>query len=264
MRRLFLTAAVGSVALTFASPVLAASPIDGTWKIDTATAKLSKKPDVWSIKGGTYDCTSCTPPYKIAADGKAHPVAGRDYWDAAAISVVDAKTLSMTRYRAGAEVGTTKLTLSADGKMLTYISTSSDNAKGTPITNTSMSKRVGPAPAGAHAASGSWEAVNDGAQLADDSLIATMSMAGDIVTFSLPTGEHYTAKLGGPQVPFIGDKAGATVTVTASGTGFTETDYLKGAAIATYTYVPTGATTMTLKAVNLKAKTTDEFTLKKQ
>jgi hypothetical protein len=264
MRRFFLAAALGSAALSLASPVLAASPIDGTWKAEVSSAKLSTKPDVWSIKDGVYDCTSCTPPYKMAADGKTHAVAGRDYWDAAAIMVVDASTLSMTRYRAGTEVGTTKLTLSPDGQMLTYVGTSSDNAKGTPITNTSMSKRVGPAPAGAHAASGSWQAVNDGAQIADDNLIISMNMMGKVVKVTLGTGEHYTATIGGPKVPFVGDKAGAMVAVTAAGKGFVETDYVKGKAIGTYTYTPVDATTMTFKAVNLKANTTDEYTLKKQ
>jgi hypothetical protein len=264
MRRIIVAAAVGSVALAFAFPAFAASPIDGTWKAEVSSAKLSTKPDVWTIKDGVYSCTSCTPPYKIAADGKTQAVAGRDYWDAAAVMVIDANNVSMTRYRAGSEVGSTKVSLSSDGQMLTWVSTSSDNAKGTPITNTSMSKRVGAAPAGAHAASGSWQAVNEGAQIAEENLIATMSMTGKVVKFALATGEHYTATIGGPKVPFVGDKAGAMVAVTAAGKGFTETDYVKGKAIGTYTYVPVDAKTMTFKAVNLKSNTTDEYTLKKQ
>ena len=211
-----------------------------------------------------YDCTSCTPPYKIAADGKPHPVAGRDYWDAASVAVVDANTLQWARYRKGAQISSTRLTASADGSMLTWVSTSADNAAGKSTTSTSMSKRTGPAPAGSHATSGSWVGVNEGAQIADESLIATMSMAGDMVTLSFPTGESYTAKLGGPQVPFTGDKAGATVTVAKAGTGFVETDYVGGKAIGTYTYTPVDATTMTMKATNLKSGTTDEYTLKKQ
>lgn len=263
MRRFLLAAALGSTAF-IASPILAASPIDGTWKAEVSSAKLSTKPDVWSIKDGIYDCTSCTPPYKIAADGSMQPVAGREYWDAAAITVIDANTLSMTRYRAAAAIGTTKLTLSPDGQMLTYVGTSSDNAKGMTTTSTSMAKRVGPAPAGAHAASGSWQAVNDGAQIAEENLILTLAMKGRAVTMTLGTGEHYTATIGGPKVPFVGDKAGAMVAITAAGKGFTETDYVKGKAIGSYRYVPVNATTMTFTAINLRANTTDEYTLKKQ
>lgn len=264
MRRLLFAAAVSAVVLAFTVPARAASPIDGTWKAEISSAKLSTKPDVWSIKEGVYACSSCTPPYKIAADGKPHLVAGRDYWDAAAVSVVDASSIAMTRYRAGAEVGSTKVTVSPDGQMLTWVSTSADNAKNMPVTSTSMSKRVGPAPVGTHAASGSWQAVNEGAQIAEENLVATMSMSGKVVKFAMATGENYTATIGGPKVPFVGDKAGAMVTVAAAGKGFVETDYVKGKVIGTYTYVPVDATTLKMTAYNAKAKTTDEYMLKKQ
>ncbi|MEG3088769.1 hypothetical protein [Sphingomonas sp. PB4P5] len=249
---------------TASAPAFAASPFDGTWKVDTSTAKLSTKPDTFVTKDGVYDCTSCTPPYRIAADGKVHPVSGRDYWDAASVAVVDATTLQWARYRKGAAISTAKVALSPDGNMLTFTSVSADNALGKSMTSSSKSKRVGPAPAGAHATSGSWLAINDGAQIAEESLTATMSMADDVVTMVLGTGERYTAKLGGPQVPFVGDKAGAMVALTKAGSGFVETDYVGGKAIGTYTYTPVDATTMTMTAVNLKSGTTEEFTLKKQ
>lgn len=250
--------------LASAAPAMAAGQIDGTWKADTTTAKLSTKPDVFAIKGGVYDCSSCTPPYKIAADGRPHPVAGRDYWDAASVAVLDANTLEWKRYRKGTPISTTKVAVSNDGNMLTFTSSSSDNAAGKTITSTSMAKRVGPAPVGGHATSGSWMAVNDGAQIAEESLTATIKTSGRAVTLTLGTGEHYTAVLGGPKVPFVGDRAGAMVALTKAGAGFVETDYIGGKAVGTYTYMPVNATTMTLKAVNMKAGTTDEFTLRKQ
>lgn len=246
------------------SPAFATSSIDGTWKADTATAKLSTKPDTFVIKDGVYDCTSCSPPYKIAADGKVHPIAGRDYWDAGSVTVVDANTLQWARYRKGVSVSTTKIAVATDGNTLSFTSVSNDNALGKSITSASLAKRVGPAPAGAHAASGSWLAINDGAQIAEENLTATMSMTDDVVTMTLGTGEHYTAKLGGPQVPFVGDKAGAMVALKKAGAGFVETDYVSGVAIGTYTYLPQDATTMTLKVANMKAGTTEEYTLKKQ
>lgn len=254
----------GSSTAPDSSTSAAALTIDGTYKADVASAKLSTKPDVFTIKDGQYDCTSCTPPYKIPADGQPHPVAGRDYWDAAAIKVVDANTVEMTRYRKGAAVGTNTMALSADGQMLTYTSTSSDNAEGKPVTNSVKSKRTGPSPAGAHATSGSWVAVNEGAQLADESLIATISMKGDTVTQTFKTGEKYEAKLGGPQVPLVGDKAGAMIAVVAEGAGFKETDYIGGKAVGEYIYTPVDATTVKMTAKNLKAGTTEEYTLKKQ
>lgn len=249
---------------TVATPALANSPIDGTWKADPSTAKLSTKPDTFVIKDGVYRCTSCTPPYTIAADGKVHAVAGREYWDAGSVAVVDPNTLQWTRYRKGMAIGSAKVTVSADGNTLTYASVSADNALGKSISSTSLAKRVGVAPPGAHAASGSWVATNEGAQIADENLVATIGMTDGSVTLTLGTGEHYVAKLGGPKVPFVGDKAGAMVALEKAGAGFVETDYINGTAVGTYTYVPQDAATMTLKAFNIKAGTTDEFTLKKQ
>jgi hypothetical protein len=274
MMRYFLSAAAASALLVAActsppdgSPASEAAStltIDGTYKADVATAKLSTKPDVFTLKDGQYDCTSCTPPYKIAADGLPHPVADRDYWDAASIKVVDANTLEFSRYRKGAVVGTSKVELSADGQTLTYTSTSSDNVEGKAVTNIVKSKRTGPAPAGAHATSGSWVAINDGAQMAAEAITATISLKGDTVTQKFPTGEHYEAKLGGPQVPFVGDKAGTTIAVVAEGKGFKETDYVGGKAVGEYVYTPVDATTVTMKVKNLKSGTTEEYTLKKQ
>ena len=257
-------AALGGLMITLSAPALAASPIDGTWKADVSSSKLSTKPDVFTLKDGTYSCSSCVPAYSLPADGKPHPVADHAYWDAASVSAVDASTISITRYRKGTPIGTVKVTAATDGSMLTLTNTSSDNADGKLLTTTSMTKRVGPAPAGAHAVSGSWVGVNDGAQIADENLTAKMSMANNTITLMLGSGEHYTAKLGGPQVPFVGDKAGATVAVIKSGAGFVETDYVNGKAIGTYAYTPVDATTMTLKMTDLKRNTTDEYTLKHQ
>ncbi len=262
--RFSIHAAVGGLMLAACTPAVSGPTIDGTYKADVASAKLSTKPDVFTIAGGQYDCTSCTPPFKIPADGNPHPVAGRDYWDAMAVKIVDANALEMTRYRKGVVVGTNKAELSVDGDMLTYTSTSSDNAEGKLITNSTKSKRTGPAPAGAHAASGSWVGVTDGAQLADEAITATIGMKDGTVTQRFPTGEHYEAKLGGPQVPLVGDKAGTMIAVVAEGKGFKETDFVAGKPVGEYVYTPVDDTTITLKAKNLRAGTTDEFTLKKQ
>lgn len=259
-----LIATVGSILLAACSPAATTPVIDGTYKADVTTAKLSTKPDTFVLKDGQYDCTSCTPPYKIAADGTPQPVEGRDYWDAGAVKVVSPTVLEFTRYRKGAVISTTKAEVSADGQMLTWTNTSSDNAEGKAITNSSKSKRSGPAPAGAHAASGSWVAVNEGSQIADESLMATISMKDGKVTQKFPTGESYEATLGGPQVPLVGDKVGATVAVVAAGSGFKETGYVNGKAVMEYTYTPVDANTITMTAHNLKSGDTETYTLKKQ
>jgi hypothetical protein len=262
MRLLLCT--MGALLLAACSPNASEPAIDGTYKADVATAKLSTKPDTFVVADGQYECSSCTPPYKIPADGQIHPVEGRDYWDAASVKVVDANTLEFTRYRKGTAVGTNTRVVSADGQMITWTSTSSDNAAGKPVTNSSKSKRSAPAPAGAHASSGSWVAVNEGAQIAEENLLVTLSMKGDAVALKTPTGESYEAKLGGPQVPVVGDKAGATVAVVAEGKGFKETGYVNGKAVVEITYTPVDAATMTMKVLNLRNNETEEFTFKKQ
>jgi hypothetical protein len=148
--------------------------------------------------------------------------------------------------------------------MLTYTMTSSDNADGKRVTNVLMSKRSGPAPDCAHASSGSWVAVNKGAQLADEAIRATISLNGDTVTQSFPTGERYEAKLGGPQVPLVGDKAGAMIAVVAEGKGFKETASVGGKLVGEYVYTSVDDSTVTMTAKDLKAGTTEEYTLKKQ
>ena len=245
-------------------PAFAASPLDGTWKADMASAKLAQRPDSWSLKDGVYECTTCTPPYKVLADGKPHPVAGKDYWDALAVEVVDANTLKTTTYRKGEATETATRTVSADGSMITFTGTTSDNANGKEVTSTSVSKRVSPAPAGAHATSGSWQHTNDGAKIADEYLTLTLAMSGNTVDFSMPTGERYSAKLGGPRVPVVGDKANTMVALKRDGAGFTETDYVGGKPVMTSTYLPVDATTARMKTLNLRNGSVDEYVLKKQ
>lgn len=258
------SAALCGLFVAVSAPAIAAGPLDGTWVADMATAKLSQKPDTWVVSNGWFDCQTCTPALKVAADGKVHPVAGRDYYDAMSFTVVDPMTVKSAVYKGGKQVGSSTRTVSADGATFTSVSMSSNNAKGITTNSTSMMKRVAAGPAGSHAISGSWVPTVEGAKIAAENLTATIATTGDMVTLSLPTGETYTAKLDGPQVPFTGDTGATMVALTKSGNGFVETDYNKGTAKMRFTYMPVDATTATLKIEDLRAGTTDEYTLKKQ
>src|ERR1039457_107810 len=46
----------------------AQSPFDGTWKIDLNKTKLPKKPDVYLLQNGMYECKSCNPQVNVKAD----------------------------------------------------------------------------------------------------------------------------------------------------------------------------------------------------
>ena len=67
MKKLGFMVALG--ALLMPALAMAQSGLDGTWKIDMNKVDFSKKPDVFLLENGMYECKTCTPPYKIKADG---------------------------------------------------------------------------------------------------------------------------------------------------------------------------------------------------
>src|SRR3984957_11998582 len=68
--------------------MLAQSAFDGTWKIDMNKAEFPKKPDVYLLQNGMYECNTCAPPVKVKADGQDQPVTGHPYYDTAAVTVI--------------------------------------------------------------------------------------------------------------------------------------------------------------------------------
>lgn len=248
--------------MMLASPVYAQSAYDGTWKVDVSSAKLSTKPDVWMIKDGTYSCSTCTPAVKTPADGKVHPVSGHDYYDAMSVTVVDSATIHYVYMRGGKTVTDSTDTIGTGGSTINSKWSTSDNAKGETVTGKGVMKRVAAGPAGAHATSGGWIRTND-VQLSDKVLSLTLKMVGNELTMMQPTGETYTAKIGGPKVPLIGDPAKTMVAVTKTGNTLIETDYRNGKAVNRFTMTPMANGTMHFVATDLKLNATSEFTGKK-
>jgi hypothetical protein len=188
-----------------------AEPFNGTWKADLASVQIDEQPSVYLLKDGTYTCSTCTPPLTLAADGAFHPIPDRPYYDSAMKQVVDASTIK-SAYRKGDKViSDSTTTVSADGKTLTT------NWHQTPVgqpevKGTTVETRVGPAPAGAHAISGSWKTAKfEG--ISDEALTVTFNVDGDTLSMKSPTGQSYTAKFGGPEVAIAGDTGGTMVKV---------------------------------------------------
>lgn len=213
------------VAMITASALLAAahpaganaqSVFDGTWKADTSQDQFSGKPDSSVLKSGTYECRSCTTPYKVAADGAFHPVSGQAYFDEAAIKVVDPRTVEM-RWRKGGKLLLSETEqVSADGRTLTHEGEDLSAPSGGPIRHRGTKTRVGAAPAGAHAISGEWRN-QKGATVSDAALTISFKTVGDALNVSFPTGERYTATPGGPAVPVEGDPGGTMMRVERAG-----------------------------------------------
>ena len=61
MKKLFFVAALAALLM----PVVAAaqSSFNGTWKADMNSVDFPKKPDVFLLQNGMFECKTCTPPY---------------------------------------------------------------------------------------------------------------------------------------------------------------------------------------------------------
>jgi len=189
------------------TPVLAmaqSSPFDGTWKLDMKKAQLPKNPEVYLLQNGMYSCKTCVPAYKVKADGTDQPVTGDPYASAVSVKVIDDHNVEITGKKDGKTTFSSKNTISADGNMLTANWTYNGNPDGGPVTGKDIMKRVEKGPAGANLLSGSWreEKTED---MPDSALTFTCKMNGDELSMSTPTGQGYTAKLGGGEAPYKGD-----------------------------------------------------------
>jgi len=184
--------------------LLAQSPFDGTWRTNMEQAKLSPKPNVFSLNKGIYECSSCNPKINVKADGQDQSVTGQAY-DTINVHEVDAKSIAVMTKKSGKTVSDQTRTVSDDGKTLTVKTVAhppnSDQTVGTEIT----ASRVGKAPAGANGTSGSWR-TNKVAQ-SENGLATTYKSGSDGLSMSTPTGVSYTAQVDGKDYPVKGSYA---------------------------------------------------------
>lgn len=195
------------------------SALNGTWKTDKASVKFEQKPDEFALKDGSYNCVTCIPPLTVAADGAFHAVTGRPYADEMSVKAADDKTIEIHSKKGGKDISSLTMTVSADGNTLTR--KFHDGTVNPPVNGSSTSTRAGPAPAGAHAASGQWTP-NQVNEYSEEALSATYTIDGNKVTWA-GQGQTYTAEIGGPAVPVTGDIGGSTVQVTNEGGALKET-----------------------------------------
>ena len=256
------------LALLFLIPVLAmaqTSPFDGTWKVDMKKAQLPKKPDVYLLQNGMYSCKTCAPPYEVKADGNDQPVKGDPYANTVAVKVIDDRNIEMTGKKDGKEVFSSKWMVSSDGDKMTVDWKYSGNPEGGPITGKDMMKRVAKGPAGANMVSGSWrdEKTED---MPDSALTFTYKVNGDEMSFSTPTGQSYTAKLGGGEAPYKGDPGTTSVSLKKiNDHTVEETDMRDGKVISVATMtVSADGKKMTIDVSDKLHGTTSRFIADKQ
>jgi len=205
----------------------AQSPFDGTWKVDLSKTKLPKKPDVFLLQNGTYECKSCNPPVSVKADGTFQAISGDPYRDMLMVKAVDDKHVEMASQKGGKDVSKATRTVSDDGNSMTIAWTYYGNPAGGPVSGTDHMKRVAKGPAGANAISGSWR--DEKADVATaDALTFSFKSGGDSLSYSTPTGQSYTAKVDGTDAPYVGDPGTTSVSLKRIGDSIEETDKRDG------------------------------------
>jgi hypothetical protein len=245
---------------------MAQSAFDGTWKVNMNKVDFPKKPDMFLLQNGMYECKTCTPPYNIKADGTDQSVSGHPYFDSVAIKVVNDHEIEETDKKNGKVVSTSTTTASPDGKTLTFaFSDSSDTNGGPPVTGKGEATRVAKGPAGSNAISGSWRTTKM-ESLSDNATTWTYKVSGDEITMTNPTGQSYTAKLNGSDAPMKGDPGITSVSVKMMGKDMLEeTDKRDGKVIGVFkmTVAADGKTAKASFDDKLQNRTTD-FDVTKQ
>ncbi len=191
-----------AVAVLFPSILAAQSPFDGTWKTIYDQSILSPKPISFSVSKGAYDAFTAVPKIHVKADGQDQPVSGHPY-DSIAVTEIDGQTVRIVYKKNAKTIRELVYSVSADGKSLTYKSKSHPPSSDEIITAEATMERVGAAPAGANATSGSWRAQKRSSS--ENDLLTTYKRNGDALTSSKPTGETWTAKLDGKDCPVKGN-----------------------------------------------------------
>jgi len=216
------------------APVLlfAQSPFDGTWKVDLSKSKLPKKPDVYLLQNGTYECKSCTPPINIKADGTYQKLSGDPYRDTMMVKVVDDKHVETASQKDGKDAGKSTRSVSDDGETMTINWTYYGNPSGGPVSGTQTLKRVAKGPADSNQISGSWRDEKEDVATADAITFTFKSEGTDTMSYSTPTGQSYTAKLDGNDVPYKGDPGTTTAALKRIGNSIEETDKRDGKVIS--------------------------------
>jgi hypothetical protein len=208
------------------------SVFDGTWKVDLNTASFPKKPDVYLLKDGMYQCKTCVPPVNVKADGQDQPVAGNRYYETKSVKVVDDRTIEETNKKNGKVVSTSKTWVSADGNTMMFEFSDSSATNADPVTGKGQATRVAKGPAGSNPISGSWHTTKVDT-VSDNGLSFTYKVSGDNLEMTTPTGQSYAAKLDGTDTPYKGDPGTTSVSVKKLGPNtLEETDKRDGKVIA--------------------------------
>ena len=253
------------IALLVSVPAIAQNAFDGTWKFNLSDAQFPKKPDVYLLQNGMYQCKTCVPPIDVKADGQDQPVSGHPYYDSISIKVVDDRTIEEVDKKNGKTVATAKTVVSQDGKTATFEFSDSSNTNADPVTGKGSIRQVAKGPAGSHAISGSW-VVSKFENVSDNGLLVTFQVQGDSLSMTTKTGQSYVAKLDGTEAPFKGDPGTTSVSVKSMGKNMIDETDKRDGKVLSISHMTVGADgkTMTIKVEDKMHGTNSQFTATKQ
>jgi hypothetical protein len=159
---------------------------------------------------GSYDCRTCTPPYKIKADGLDQSISGNPNYDTLSIRTIDRQKVLKTAKKSGKTVAESEIVVSAEGQRKTERQTVYFMAP-RPIEITTHSLRVSAGSAGSHAISGTWRATDAGvSNHAEDTIF---KISHDRLQMSDGLGRSFAAKLDGTEAPYRGSEEFTSVTL---------------------------------------------------
>lgn len=203
----------------------AGSAFDGTWRPDYEPPGPEATPDVLSLAGGIYECVSCRPPYRVAADGAEHVVEGHPRFETIAVDVVDDRTVHLVGRRGGVLSFESTTIIDADGESSSETRTAATmvgshlmpamanrgEGEPEPVLFRIVAARIGPPIAGAHLASGSWRVVS--VDLLNHDEDTTYRITDGSLTMSDRMGRSFTAPLDGTVAAYLGDSRFTRVAV---------------------------------------------------
>jgi hypothetical protein len=192
---------------TLAPAALAASPWDGTWKMDKSKSHLTGNTFMYSktASGMWKFSDGAGYAYDFAADGKSYPLPTTG--DSQVASMEGDHVLVYTIKHGDTVLSTTRETLSADGKILTDHS-SGTRADGTKFDDTAVSNRV----SGGPGFLGTWKSIKND-ETPDAGMV--LAVSGDHIQWDiLSRKESVNGKMDGSDVAITGPNASANIALS--------------------------------------------------
>jgi hypothetical protein len=197
--------AVLTLLLLSPAVLLAQSPFDGTWIIDSNKTQPPEKPAKYLLADGKFQWGNT----QIKANGLDQKVPETGYWDTVSVRAVDDHTVEIVSRKAGKTMYTETDTVSRDGATLVQVQ--QDTTEAQAVTIETRSKRLDNGPPGSHAISGSWRAYK--ITRSENGSTVKYHCTADGFSAETPLGEKFDAKFDGKDYPVEDDPAHTMVSV---------------------------------------------------